>query len=102
MDNIINNIDSCINNVYTNIVRGDNMETKIVKWGNSQGIRLNKELLNQAGISINDNVLIEVNENNELIIKKLRPSIKELFSNYKDDYKLEEFAWGENKGRELW
>ena len=94
--------DTRINIVYTNDIRGIDMETTVVKWGNSQGIRLNKELLEQAKIHVNDKVIIELTEDNNLLIKKCRPSIKELMSNYKGDIKIEEYDFGEPKGREIW
>ncbi len=98
----ISDVDSWIYNVYTESIRGADMETTVVKWGNSQGIRLNRELLKQAGININDRVIVETDGKGNLVIRKAQPSIKELMSGYEGGYKLEEYDWGEAEGRELW
>lgn len=36
--------------------------TKIQKWGNSQGLRLSKQVLDLAGISVGDSVELVVAE----------------------------------------
>lgn len=73
------------------------------KWGNSQGIRLPKFLLNELGWS-EDEELSVVKEDDKLIIKKLnkRKNIVELFDGYDGDYRPEEIDWGEAKGKEPW
>ena len=43
------------------------MVAQVKSWGNSQGIRLSKELLESAGIRLNDVLNIEV-RNNEIIL----------------------------------
>ena len=63
------------------------MTTTIVKWGNSQGIRLPKILLENINLAEND-VVDVVAENNSIIIKKAEnkkkyKSIEELFEGYK-------------------
>ena len=45
------------------------MQATIVKWGNSQGIRLPKALLKSVNITDNDTVEL-LAENNRIIIKK--------------------------------
>ena len=47
------------------------MQTTIVKWGNSQGVRLPKMLLESANIADNDTVDL-IAENDSIIIKKSR------------------------------
>lgn len=73
------------------------------KWGNSQGIRLPKFLLNELGWSENEELSV-IKEDDKLIIKKhnKRKNIVELFDGYDGDYKPEEIDWGEAKGKELW
>ena len=80
------------------------MRTAIVKWGNSQGIRLPKILLDAVGLSDNDSVEI-IAENNMLIIKPAREriTIDKLFENWDGDAP-ELFDWGDLDapvGREL-
>lgn len=36
------------------------MQTKIQKWGNSQGIRLPKSVLDFIGLSVNDKIAIHL------------------------------------------
>jgi len=45
------------------------MQTTIVRWGNSRGIRLPKVLLEAASLTDNDSVDI-IAEGNQIIIKK--------------------------------
>ncbi len=45
------------------------MVVKIQKWGNSQGLRLAKHVLEESGMAIGDDVEIVVGEN-EIIIRK--------------------------------
>ena len=47
-------------------------QTAIKKWGNSQGIRLSKEIISSAGLKENDNVEISVDDG-IITIKKAKP-----------------------------
>ena len=42
------------------------MQTQVKKWGNSQGVRLPKEVLEMAGFSLND--VLSVNVSNGVIM----------------------------------
>ena len=80
------------------------MTTSIQKWGNSQGIRIPKILLETIKWSENELITIEI-EDGKLIIEKVkekRKNIKELFADYKDEYKPEEIDWGKPEGEEIW
>ncbi|WP_312699615.1 AbrB/MazE/SpoVT family DNA-binding domain-containing protein [Sedimentibacter sp.] len=82
------------------------MQTNIVKWGNSQGIRLPKILLESAGLSEIDIVDITV-ENGNIIIKKAEnknkfKTIQERFEGFDGEYEPTEIDWGTPKGEELW
>ena len=81
------------------------MTTTIQKWGNSQGIRIPKMLLDSVNWSENEQIEIKV-DNGKLIIEKTkdrkRKNIKELFENYKGNYEPEKIDWGEPKGEEIW
>ena len=41
------------------------MQVQVKDWGNSQGIRLSKDILNSAGISVNE--VLDVNVSNGVI-----------------------------------
>lgn len=80
------------------------MTTTIQKWGNSQGIRIPKMLLDSVNWSEDEQIIIEV-EDGKLIMEKAkgkRKNIKELFENYNEDYKPTEVDWGKLEGAEIW
>jgi antitoxin MazE len=89
------------------------MTTAIVKWGNSQGIRLPKALLKSADISKNDTVDILV-KNEAIIIKKTQDkkhkTTRERLADFygtknkakKHTEKQAEIDWGKPAGKEIW
>lgn len=82
------------------------MQTTIVKWGNSQGIRLPKHILNSANLSDRDVVELCV-EGENIIIKKSKKvakykTIQERFAGFEDDYKPTKINWGKPEGKEIW
>lgn len=81
------------------------MKTSIVKWGNSQGVRLPKHLLESADLNEHDPVEI-VAENHRIIIKKAdrkpRQTIQERFQGFTGIYEAETLDWGGPVGKELW
>lgn len=93
--------------MYIRCLKGANsMRTTIVKWGNSQGIRLPKLLLDSVSLSDNDTVEV-VAENNSLIIKKVKSkrvckTIQERFAGFDEAYEPIEIDWGKPVGREIW
>jgi antitoxin MazE len=82
------------------------MQTTIVKWGNSQGIRIPKLLLESANLSDNDTVEITAKNGNIIIkkvkIKNTRKTIEERFKDFNDEYEPEEIDWGSPTGKEVW
>lgn len=82
------------------------MTTTIQKWGNSQGVRIPRYLLDAVSWSDHESVDIAVEEG-RLIIKKAtaavkRRSINELFDDYDGGYAPEEIDWGSTVGKEIW
>ena len=81
------------------------MRTTIVKWGNSQGIRLPKHLLESAEIGEHDSLEL-IAENHSIIIKKTEPkarkSIQERFEGFTGTYEAEMADWGQPVGKEIW
>ena len=75
----------------------------IHKWGNSQGIRLPKTLLDALNWKVNEKLNVVFKEN-KLILEqhKKRKSIEELFSNFDGEYISTEMDWGEPVGKEVW
>lgn len=81
------------------------MTTTIQKWGNSQGIRLPKYLLEALKWTDNEKIVIKAQDNRIVIEQaepKRRPTITELFEGYNESYTPEEIDWGEPVGREVW
>ena len=80
------------------------MKTTVRPWGNSQGIRISKELLNLLGITINEEVELSI-ENNRLIISK--PVQRKTLEEYARPYggqlgPYSEFDFGEGIGIGRW
>ena len=72
------------------------MQTTIVKWGNSRGVRLPKFLLDSVNLSENDTVELRT-ENNSIIIEKStrgRLTIEKLFEDW-DGGPPDPYDWGE-------
>ena len=66
------------------------MTTSIQKWGNSQGVRIPKMLLDAVKWSENEEVTITVYDGKLIIekAKKEKESIMELFENYEEEYEV--------------
>lgn len=80
------------------------MKTQIKQWGNSQGIRISKDILNAANISVDDLLDVQVSDGVIMLVKTFRHrTLEERTAEYNGDLKLDgEFDWGEPVGREVW
>ena len=82
------------------------MLAKIQKWGNSQGLRLAKNLLADAQLDIGDEVDINVKDGIMLVTpaKRIRGrhNLKDLVSRIPGNYQAGEIDWGEPVGKEVW
>jgi antitoxin MazE len=87
------------------------MQTTIVKWGNSQGIRIPKAFLKNIHVSENDPVDITVSDE-KIIIKKIKckkhkTTRERLMEFYGTNFGQErtnqkEIDWGTAIGKEKW
>jgi len=87
------------------------MQTTVVKWGNSHGIRLPKAFLNTMNIAENDLVNITL-EDEKIVIEKTKAkkhkTLKQrLFEFYGKNYEKItepqiEYDWGKPVGKEIW
>ena len=79
------------------------MVTKVQKWGNSQGLRLSKQLLDDAQISVGDEVNIAVRDGVIVVAPVKRPrgkhNLQELTRRIPKDYHAEELDWGRPAGK---
>lgn len=76
----------------------------IQKWGNSQGIRIPKFILEQVNLDTNSDVSISVT-NDSIIIKKATKKhipLAERFADYTGEAQNGEYDWGEPQGEEVW
>jgi antitoxin MazE len=82
------------------------MLAKIQKWGNSQGLRLSKNLLADAQIGVGDEVDIAVKDGIITISpakrKRGRHNLKDLVARIPENYQASEVEWGEPIGKEVW
>jgi antitoxin MazE len=82
------------------------MLTKIQKWGNSQGLRLAKNLLSDAQLNVGDEVDINVKDGIMIVTpaKKIRGryKLKDLVARIPENYQTSEVDWGERVGKEAW
>jgi antitoxin MazE len=82
------------------------METRISKWGNSQGVRLTRELLERAGMAVGDTVRVEV-DGARLTLEKARRvrrryRLEDLVARIPKESTPEEEPWGAPVGSEEW
>ena len=82
------------------------MLSKVQKWGNSQGLRFTKALLQEAQIKVGDEVNVSV-QKGQIIVEPVtnargRYDLKELVSKIPQEYQAEELDWGEPIGKEVW
>ena len=82
------------------------MLTKLQKWGNSQGLRFTKAILDEARIRVGDQVKVSVRKG-QIIVEPVRIvrgkyDLKELVSKLPEDYRTGESDWGPPVGKETW
>ena len=82
------------------------MLAKIQKWGNSQGLRISKNLLSDAQLDVGDEVDISVKEGVMIVApaKRIRGrhNLKDLVARIPKSYQPDEVDWGEKVGKEVW
>ncbi|MDY0171220.1 MAG: AbrB/MazE/SpoVT family DNA-binding domain-containing protein [Thermoguttaceae bacterium] len=82
------------------------MLTKVQKWGNSQGLRLGRKVLEDARIEVGDEVDVVVRDGTIVVspVRRLRGKrrLEDLVSQIPADYKPHETDWGKPVGGEAW
>ncbi|BBO80292.1 AbrB/MazE/SpoVT family DNA-binding domain-containing protein [Desulfosarcina ovata] len=82
------------------------MLAKIQKWGNSQGLRLAKNLLADAKLGVGDEVDIRVKDGIMIVTptQKIRGKhrLEDLVARIPENYQPGEANWGEPMGKEAW
>ena len=82
------------------------MLSKVQKWGNSQGIRIPKNILENSHIKIGEEVDISV-KNGSIVVEPTnrilgKYDIRDLACRMPKDYQVEEENWGNPSGQEVW
>ena len=78
------------------------METKIQKWGNSLGIRIPMNIIND--LSLKNGSIVDITENKDTIIirPKKNRDLNELIEKISDENIHSEIDFGKAEGNEIW
>lgn len=80
------------------------MQVQVKRWGNSQGIRITREILQAAGISMDEWLDIKVSDGVIMLSRTFRhKTLEERAAEYGGQLNLDgEGEWREPVGREVW
>ena len=82
------------------------MSTTIQKWGNSQGLRLKKDILDTLNISAGDSVRVFVRSGDIIVSPDKKQAkkidLKKFFLKTPKQSKIHEVDWGTPVGKEVW
>ena len=80
------------------------MDTQLKTWGNSQGVRLSREIISEAGFELDDKLDVVVTKGRIILQKPFHHrSLKERMEEYAGKlYSNTEIDYGEPVGDELW
>ena len=80
------------------------MEVQVKEWGNSQGIRFPKAVLQEAGFQLNEKLDVEVEKGKIVLYRSFRH--KTLEERVRESgcalTGIGELDWGEPQGNEVW
>ena len=80
------------------------MEVQVKEWGNSQGVRLSKAIMQEAGIRMNDYLQVEAHEGKIILSKAFhhKTLAERIQESGKPLTSIGEYDWGEPQGNEVW
>ncbi len=80
------------------------MQAQIKEWGNSREIRLSKEILQSAGLTLNDIVEVTAANGTITLARTFRHrTLEERASEFEGRLAFDgEYDWGKPVGREVW
>ena len=80
------------------------MEVQLIKWGNSQGIRIPRSVMKDCGFRVNDKLELVISDKKIIIRKAFQHrTLEERAANFGGKLgPYEEYDWGEPVGREIW
>ena len=71
-------------------------------WGNSQGIRIPKSIMNELDLKVSDVLDIEIVDDAIVLRKQfVHKSFEDRLNEYNGKISVSDFDWGEAKGREM-
>ncbi len=80
------------------------MLAQVKAWGNGQGVRFSKELLDTIGVHVDEYLDVKV-KNGSIILSKTfkHKTLEERAAEFEGKLgPYEEFSWGDAEGREIW
>jgi antitoxin MazE len=82
------------------------MLTKVQRWGNSQAVRISRQMLSELSLDVGDAVEIVVRDGS-LILTPVRPPrsairLEDLVAAIDSEHVPEEVDWGPPVGKEVW
>lgn len=80
------------------------MQAQVKAWGNSQGIRISKDIMREANIAVDDILDVKVDNGMLTLVKPFRhKTLEERAAEFNGKLNLDgEYEWGEPVGREVW
>ncbi len=78
------------------------MRVKLVKWGNSYGIRIPKKVLEELDLKGEDALELRVESGKIVLIPKKKYTLEDLVSQITPENLHTEVDWGRNMGNEEW
>ena len=78
---------------------------KVQRWGNSQGIRLPKDVLETVGLKVGDKIEWLVQKGRIILkpfIQSRGYSLKQLLRDVPKNWDQNEVEWGDPQGKEAW
>jgi antitoxin MazE len=78
------------------------MQVSVARWGNSLGVRIPKDVAEQAGLRAGSRVEVAA-ENGRIVIAPARPRyvLSQLLDDMTPEAMREAFDWGPDRGREI-
>lgn len=82
------------------------MLTKVQRWGNSQAVRISKQMLSEVSLEVGDAVEIVVRDGALVLTPARTPRgairLEDLVAAIDGEYIPEEVDWGPPVGKEVW
>lgn len=77
-------------------------QTVVRQWGNSQGVRIGKNIMEAAKLKLSDVLRIEASEN-MIILRKVQKhkTFEERLAEYDGKITVCDYDWGEPQGKEI-